>query len=116
MLSLTSYEKRTVVFVLSFLILGIGLDFFQKKSGRTGLIDYKNLEDKFFDRVDVNRANALEFATIPGVGEKLAYAIVAYRRANGEFRNIEELKKVKGIKDKKLEQIRKYIKLEAQRK
>lgn len=115
MLYLTSSERKTIIFILSLLILGIGLDFFKKKTNRVNLIDYESLEEKFFDRVDINKANVLELTSIPGVGEKLAQTIVDYRKSQGKFKDIEDLKKVRGIKNKKLEQLRKYIRLEAKR-
>lgn len=112
MLNLTSHEQKTIIFVLSLLILGMGLDFFKKVTNRDSLLDYETMEEKLFDKVDINKAKVLEFTSIPGVGEKLAQAIVDYRESNGKFKNIEDLKKIKGIKDKKLEKLKKYIKLE----
>jgi competence ComEA-like helix-hairpin-helix protein len=115
MLYLTSQERKTIVFVLSLLILGIGLDFFKQKTGRANLINFPALEEKMFEKIDINKAGALEFATIPGVGEKLAEAIVEERKIKGDFEDIEDLKRVRGIKNKKLEQLKKYITLETQR-
>jgi competence ComEA-like helix-hairpin-helix protein len=109
MLYLTSQERKTIVFVLSLLILGIGLDFFKQKTGRANLINFPALEEKMFEKIDINKAGALEFATIPGVGEKLAEAIVEERKIKGDFEDIEDLKRVRGIKNKKLEQLKKYI-------
>jgi len=48
--------------------------------------------------VDINTATADSLAVnIKGVGKKKAEAIIAYRQANGPFKTIEELTKVKGI-------------------
>jgi len=112
MFYLTSQERKTIVFVLCLLILGIGLDFFKKKTNRTDLINYEVLEDRLFKKVDINKASISELTTIPGVGKKLAYSIVDFRKFNRGFRHIEELKKIRGIKDKKLKQLKKYITLE----
>ena len=49
------------------------------------------------DRIDLNAAPAAELQCLPGVGEKRARAIVAYRAANGPFAAVEELERVKGI-------------------
>jgi competence protein ComEA len=46
---------------------------------------------------------------LPGIGEKTAEAILQMREKNGKFRKLEELKKVKGIGEKKFEKIKKYI-------
>ncbi|MFC1709114.1 ComEA family DNA-binding protein [Candidatus Omnitrophota bacterium] len=112
MLHLTSHEKKTVVFILTLLVLGLGLDFYKKKTNRADLINFPELEGRLFEKVDINKATALEFATIPGVGSKLAYTIVSERKLNGKFEDVQDLKRVRGIKDKKLKQMKKYITLE----
>ena len=44
-----------------------------------------------------------------GIGEKPAQAIVEYRTQNGPFKAIEDIKNVKGIGDKKFEEIKDSI-------
>ncbi len=56
-------------------------------------------------RVDINTASAAELASLPGIGDSKAQAIVDYRTAE-PFRTVEDLKKVKGIGDKTLESLR----------
>ena len=48
-------------------------------------------------RIDINTAGVDELMLLPGIGEKRAEDIVAYRRANGPFRIPEELTEVPGI-------------------
>ncbi len=109
MLHLTSQERKTIIFVLSLLIIGIGLDFFKKKTDRVNLVNFEVLEEQLFEKVNVNKAGFSQLTTIPGVGEKTAKSIIDYRKSNGEFKDIEELKRIRGIKDKKLEKLREYI-------
>jgi len=52
-----------------------------------------------FSAVDINTADAKELATLKGIGDKKAARIIKYR-AEKCFKNVEELKKVKGIKKK----------------
>ncbi len=47
--------------------------------------------------VDLNTATAEELMTLPGIGEKRAADIIAYREANGPFRIPEDLTRVSGI-------------------
>ena len=47
--------------------------------------------------VAINRATAKEFESLDGIGPVLASRIVSYRKANGAFITIEDLKKVPGI-------------------
>lgn len=51
-----------------------------------------------YAQVDINHADAKALAeSLSGVGLVKAEAIVAYRNANGPFRRIDDLAKVKGI-------------------
>lgn len=53
--------------------------------------------------VNINTATAENLAVnIKGVGMKKAEAIIAYRQANGPFKSIDELARVKGIGQKTL--------------
>lgn len=56
--------------------------------------------------VDINTATAQELTTIKGIGAKTAEKIVAYREANGPFKSVDDLTKVSGIKEKRLDKIR----------
>jgi competence protein ComEA len=59
-----------------------------------------------FAKIDINTADAAALSEIKGLGEKKAAAIVEYRSANGKFKSVDELTKVKGIGDKLLEKIK----------
>jgi len=59
-----------------------------------------------FAKVNINTANADELATLNGIGKAKAEAIVAYRAANGNFATVEDLAKVKGIRNKIIEKIK----------
>ncbi|EAU54356.1 ComEA family DNA-binding protein [Mariprofundus ferrooxydans] len=56
--------------------------------------------------VDVNTATVEQLQTVNGIGKKTAAEIVAYREAHGPFKSVDALVHVKGIGEKKLEQIR----------
>lgn len=57
--------------------------------------------------VDINTASAQELAaTIKGVGDKRAAAIIAYREKNGPFKSVDEIAKVPGLGPKVLEENR----------
>ncbi|WP_330615471.1 helix-hairpin-helix domain-containing protein [Romboutsia sp. 1001713B170207_170306_H8] len=61
------------------------------------------------DKVNINIANIDELQSLPGVGEATANKIFKYREENGVFKNIEEIKNVNGIGDKKYEGLRDLI-------
>ena len=52
--------------------------------------------------VNINGANAEQLATLDGVGVKRAENIIAYRKAHGTFKTIDDLGHVKGIGPKGL--------------
>lgn len=55
--------------------------------------------------VDINTASAGELEALPGIGEKRAADIVADRVANGPFRHVEDITRVRGIGEGTLEGI-----------
>ena len=62
--------------------------------------------------VPVNTAPASELQKLPGIGPKLAEAIIEYRTQSGPFVQVEQLLEVKGIGPAKLGRIRPLVKLE----
>ena len=60
-------------------------------------------------RVDVNTADWPELAQLPEMGESLAQKIVAWRKEHGPFKDLNDLRHVKGIGPKKFEAIRPFI-------
>lgn len=60
------------------------------------------------EKVNINTADKNELMTINYIGEKLADNIIEYRKIT-EFKTIEDIKNVKGIKDKIFEKIKNFI-------
>lgn len=61
--------------------------------------------------VALNRADANELQTLPGVGPVLAERIVVYRDQNGPFSRIEDLLQVPGIGESKLASFRDLVRV-----
>ena len=59
--------------------------------------------------VNINTASLEELCTLDGIGEVIAGRIIEYREENGPFGSVDELIDVKGIGEKKLEDIRDRI-------
>ena len=59
--------------------------------------------------VNINTATQTELETLPGIGPSTALKIINYRKENGKFSSIEDLKNVSGIGDNKFEALKKYI-------
>lgn len=62
-----------------------------------------------FLRLSLRTATAGDLQLIPGMGEKTALAIIAYRDGNGGIRDMAELTRIAGIGPKKLERFRTYL-------
>lgn len=59
--------------------------------------------------ININTASAAELATISGIGPSKAQAIIDHRDKNGQFKTVDDLKLVRGIGDKMLEQLRPQV-------
>lgn len=51
------------------------------------------------DKININTATKEELMTLSGIGASKAESILKYRQEHGNFQNIEDLKKIEGIKD-----------------
>jgi len=66
--------------------------------------------------IDINRATEDDLLLVKGIGEATAKKILDLRNQLGRFRDINQLMKIKGIKEKKLVEIRKYLYVEKSQK
>ena len=60
-------------------------------------------------KVNINKASQEELDSLPGIGPSTASKILEYRRENGNFKNIEDIKGVSGIGESKFEKIKEMI-------
>ena len=61
------------------------------------------------ETIDLNEADVYTLQRLPGIGEKRARAIVAFREEHGPFRSLEELDGVEGIGPGILKELRAYV-------
>jgi competence protein ComEA len=61
------------------------------------------------EKLDLNRATEQDLEALPGIGPVLAERIVEYRQVRGVFRDVEQLRRVKGIGKKKFDRIRSLV-------
>jgi competence protein ComEA len=59
--------------------------------------------------VNLNTASVAELEGLKGIGAAKAQAIVEHRDKNGQFQSVDDLKLVRGIGDKMLEQLRPQV-------
>jgi len=67
-------------------------------------------EDRKYEfKIDVNQASWVEWMQLEGIGEATAKKIVADREANGPFKSVDEVQRVKGIGPATLEKMRPWL-------
>ena len=71
-----------------------------------GLVDIDQVDSIRAEfKVDINSAELGEIVVLPGIGPKLAQAIVDHRQQSGDFESLDELCDVPGIGEKTLESL-----------
>jgi competence ComEA-like helix-hairpin-helix protein len=99
-----SFKKIAIISLLSLTPMGITLqvqaDDTVKKPTVPVVVQSQSL---VVNSVNINNASAEDLAdALEGVGLEKAKAIVAWRQKNGQFKQIDDLLKVKGIGEKTL--------------
>jgi len=103
MFNLTPQERRVILFLISMALLGLGISFALKINSRiTKFIQV----DNHITKININKANLQDLLSTPGISSKLANNIVAYRNIKGSFRDIGELKEIKGIGDYRYDKLK----------
>lgn len=83
------------------------IEYVSTENGDNVIIQDKTKEKS--SKVNINKAKQTELEQIPGIGPSTALKIINYRKENGEFNSIEEIKEVPGIGDKKFNEIKENI-------
>jgi len=103
MLSLTTQERRVVLFLVMVALAGSGIKFFMKLKPS---VEKALKADYRLAKLDLNKAALEDLIETNLISPKLASKIIAYRNGNGPFRSVEDLKEVKGIGDYRLEKLK----------
>lgn len=61
------------------------------------------------EKININTATQTQLETLPGIGPSTATKILTYRKENGKFKTIEDIKEVSGIGEAKFEKIKNFI-------
>ena len=59
--------------------------------------------------INLNTASAAELQQVPGIGPSTADKILQMRKAYGAFKSVDDLRAVRGIGEKRLAKMRKYL-------
>jgi competence protein ComEA len=82
-----------------------------QKSGSAIRLSPQRAKAKQTGPIALNRASAKELESLDGIGPVLAARIVAYRKVNGPFLNVEDLLKVSGIGTAKFGQFKEKLRV-----
>ncbi len=80
--------------------------YINSKDQKSNKTEQKNLKKK---SINLNQADFNQLILLPHIGPVIANRIIEYRKINGGFKNLNELKKIRGIGKKKFSAISKYI-------
>lgn len=112
MFSFTKQEKLVLLLFVFVVFSGSVMQVAFKKypflSDIVNLID----SDRIYPKINVNKATAQELVAIPYIGEYTAKNIIEYRKHNGLFSSLEQMKNIKGIRDKNFVRFSKYLIIE----
>ncbi|HET7150724.1 MAG TPA: helix-hairpin-helix domain-containing protein [Candidatus Acidoferrum sp.] len=59
--------------------------------------------------VNINTANADELQQVPGIGPATAQKILQMRKSYGPFKSVDDLLAIRGLGQKRLDKMRKYL-------
>ena len=117
----TRQEKWALLILGIGLLLGMGVDFYQRNfapsrfhklpAEQVALFEQKQQQVASKQLVNPNTADLEELQTIPGIGPQLAERIIAYRKEYGYFVMLEDLQRVSGIGPSTYKKIQPYLTL-----
>lgn len=103
-------DQAVVATLVALALVAMGVHWLARGGATGRLIELERApRDPLVFRVDINEADWPELSTLPGIGEALARRIVESRAAEGNFADVDELTRVRGIGPKTLEQLRPYL-------
>ncbi len=103
-------EERKIIYFIAFIIL--------LSAVVRGIVPMERFEEVEVEQginifpINLNEAGIDELIQVPGIGPETAKKIVEYREKIGRFKNIEQLKEIKGIGEKKVQKWKEYLKIE----
>ncbi|MFA5356921.1 MAG: helix-hairpin-helix domain-containing protein [Candidatus Omnitrophota bacterium] len=109
MFGLTLEERRVILFFICAALTGAGISAALKLNSGIGQI--VRVEESL-GRLNLNLAGYEELSGVLGLSPGLASSIIAYRRDHGPFRELEELKNIKGIGEYRYEKLKGFFYVE----
>jgi competence protein ComEA len=111
MLHLTGDERKALMFLCGLLFVGVLLRAvgYNPAAGSAVAAQSSVVEPLSVQPLDINMATAAQLVLLPGIGPELAERIVRSREETGPFTGVDDLQRVKGIGQKKLQALNSRI-------
>lgn len=90
-------------------VLSDGQKIYIYELGEEGHSGDSTSDEKSGDKVNINSADVNKLQEIEGIGPSMANRIIEYRKTNGRFKKLDELKNVSGIGEKRFESMKNSI-------
>ncbi|MBF0569782.1 MAG: helix-hairpin-helix domain-containing protein [Candidatus Omnitrophica bacterium] len=114
MIHLTQQERQVFLFVGLVIVAGLGLDLSLKGHGDRVRVLHILDDPSFFPRVNVNTASFEDLVALPRMNPTTAHAIIDYRKANGPFKTLEDVRIAAGISKGKWRRLEGCLKVNRQ--
>lgn len=85
----------TPLFFACFMLVSYSGALFAQSAG-----DESSMSEVTIQKINLNTASHEQLVSLPGIGDKKAATIIAYREENGDFMSVDDLANVKGIGSK----------------
>jgi competence protein ComEA len=130
-IALTNTERKVILFLVVTLLAGAGIRLYQATFPSAPQFDYRASDSTFAalsaapedssseavkegigdasGKLNINTATKQQLLDLPGVGEVTADRILTYRAETGKFSDVDELRAIKGMSKKKIENLRPLI-------
>ena len=112
MFDLTRQEQYVLLILAIIIFVGAVLEYSFKKYPQLKNIINVVETDQLYPKMDINTASREELVNLPYIGNYTALEIVKYRDIHGPFTSLDQLKKVKGIRDKNYQRFKDFVKIE----
>ena len=86
-------------------------DYSSEQSDKSSKTELSSKNSSNYSMVNINTATQTELETLPGIGPSLALKIINYRKENGKFSSIDEIKNVSGIGEARFENLIMFIRV-----
>ncbi|MBM3244595.1 MAG: helix-hairpin-helix domain-containing protein [Candidatus Omnitrophica bacterium] len=106
MLGLTQQERQVVVFLAAVALAGLGINISQKLI--PPVKKFVCAESNSV-KININQASLEDILRTRAVPKKIAGEIIAFRDNNGPYIYLEQLKKIKGIKEARFNKLKEFF-------